>query len=255
MNTQQMKATVTRRDPLTEVVDYDLLRVAFTLMVDKQDRNYWDTVRIPERPQGTVPFESVRQGATFLVPFVGFVVTWLKLGMAMAFMAIPVLLIAGYLLDRQLTAAIKAQQKRDMARDRGRYAATQLFCERLGLKPEEVTLSMVIKMSDDFMKVDTARREQEAREAEAREAAEKARARIAAGAYPSRNSYHRRNRQSQAPRYAAAYVAQDQDTYDTGEAHTFAPSVNPATGFQMIDSTLDVGGNIYGTDSAMPHHD
>lgn len=254
MNTQHMKATVTRRDPLTEVVDYDLLRVAFNLIADQQDHTYWETVPVAERPLGTVPFESVRQGATFIVPSALFAFAWLKLGIAFALMAIPVLLILGYLFDRQLTAAIKAQQKREMDRDRGRYKATQLFCQRLGLKPEEVTLRMVVKMSKDFMKVDAARREQEAREAAARDAAQKARARIAAGAYPRRNSYHANQRHVPAADYEVDELHHaDYPTYVADS--TPAMAVNPATGLAMMNDAVDVGGNVYGTDTMNPQYD
>lgn len=243
--TTQDTPRTTRRDPLTQVVDFDLLKLAFDLIVAKQDHAYWETVRTPKRPNGTVRFEALRQVATFLLPALLYVALGLLFGFKNALYGAPVYLGLGYLLDLQLKLAIRRQVKKDMELDRGRFRITQILSERLGLTPEEVTLKRVIKMSEDYMVEHTRRAQEDA----ARKAAEEARRREAATA---RNAGRRRGGMAGAVAAGAAAGAFATETMlppaHADDIAASLPYVNPANGLPMIaDTPLDIHGNVFGT--------
>lgn len=221
-----------RIDPLDTVVDYDLLRIAYDLMALHQNLAYWREVPVPRRPLGRVRFEGARQLATFLLPALGYAGAAHALGWADALWGLPAYLLLGYLLDRQLTAAIARQLAKEKDLDRGRYAATQIFCDRLGLAPEEVNIKRVLKMYKDFQVVEYGR--QEAAEQQAKADQEAAAARRVQGAGRRRWSN-------------ARDTGRDEVSTPVAPVTTL-PQVNPHSGLPMIEGTvIDVHGNVYGT--------
>lgn len=232
MNTNNQ--AVTRRDPMTEVVDYDLLRQASLLLASKQNREYWTSVAVPTAPNGRVRFETARQVATFAVPLGSFFAIGFFYGAVLALLAIPVLFFVGVALDRSLTAAINRQANREAQLDKGRYAFTVEVCKRCGVAPEEVTLAMLCKMGSDFLTVEAQRQVEEARRQAALtavKAAEDAR-------YTS--SFDRSGRRQDHRHHAS----RRRDYRDDAPS---APSVNPANGLPMVNGAVDIHGNTFGT--------
>jgi hypothetical protein len=235
---------VTRLDPMNTVVHYELLRVAHMLMVKKQNLRYWERVRNPIRPVGRVRNEVARQVSTFLVPllFLGLAVfTHHLLGLLIG---VPVAWFIGFALDRMLTRAISAKLKRDIQIDSGRYRAVMWLSKQMGMAPDEITLPVIYKMAEDFRKVDSKMKADEAQAEADRDAAlAQRRRRIragAGGAAAAAGHAHSGDRQSATP---------DSDMYD-GVPYTSAPgySVNPASGFPMNPGGVtDTMGNLFGT--------
>ncbi|MBR8283923.1 hypothetical protein [Burkholderia vietnamiensis] len=242
MKMEKQKTTRTKIDPLTTVVDYDLLRLANDLMELKQNLAYWREVPVPRRPLGRVRFEAARQLATFLLPALGYVGAALAFGWLPALWGLPAYLLLGVLLDRQLTSAIARQLAKEKDLDRGRYAATQILCECLGLSPEEVNIKRVLKMYKDFQVVEYRRQEAAEQQMEADAAAQAKADQEAAAARRVQGAGHRRWR----------------DARDTGRDDastpitpvTTLPQLNPHSGLPMIEGTvIDVHGNVYGTNN------
>lgn len=242
--------TTTRRNPMTDVMPYEMLEAAYNLMERGQTVAYWEKVPVPKRPVGRVRFEVVRQVMTFAVPVVGIVGAALTHGLKGALFALPVAVAVGYALDKQLTMAINSKRRADEAVDAGRYRTVKWLSEQMGMAPEEITLDVVRKMAKDFIIVqsavdkEVARRAAAKKEAEAR-AAERRRdgkssgrfaaggaATAAAGVVPGSSSY-----EEPAP-------------YNTGMG--FTPMVNPGTGLPMFPGTyVDTGGSVFGQDNGM----
>src|SRR5260370_11670062 len=98
MNMATKKTTRAKIDPLTTVVDYDLLRIAYDLVALKQNRAYWRDVPVPRRPLGRVRFEVARQLATFLLPLLAYVGAALVFGWADAVWGLTAYVLLGVLL-------------------------------------------------------------------------------------------------------------------------------------------------------------
>jgi len=141
----------TRRDPLNDVMPYELLRVAHSLIERGQNERYWAQVPIPKRPVGQVRFEVMRQVATFAVPLLGLSAAWIAYGLKGALLALPGAWLVGFLLDMQLDRAINQKHLRDIKIDAGRYRAVKWLSEQMGVRPEEVTLDVIRKMDRDFV--------------------------------------------------------------------------------------------------------
>jgi len=240
MNMESQKNPRTKIDPLTTVVDYDLLRIANDLMGLKQNLAYWREVPVPRRPLGRVRFEVLRQLATFVLPVLAYVGVALVFGWSQALWGIPAYVLLGVLLDRQLTSAIAGQLAKEKDLDRGRYAATQILCERLGLAPEEVNIKRVLKMYKDFQVVEYRRQEAAEQQAEAEAAAQAQADQEAAAARRVQGAGRRRWNN-------ARDTGRDDASTPVAPVPTL-PQVNPHSGLPMIEGTvIDVHGNVYGT--------
>lgn len=141
----------TRRDPLNDVMPYELLRVAHSLIERGQNERYWAQVPVPKRPVGQVRFEVARQVATFAVPLLGLSLAWVGYGSTAALLALPVAWLVGFLLDMQLDRAIDQKHLRDIKIDAGRYRAVKWLSEQMSMRPEEVTIEVIRKMDRDFV--------------------------------------------------------------------------------------------------------
>lgn len=237
---ESQKNPRTKIDPLTTVVDYDLLRIANDLMGLKQNLAYWREVPVPRRPLGRVRFEVLRQLATFALPLLAYVGAALVFGWTKALWALPAYVLLGVLLDRQLTSAIARQLAKEKDLDRGRYAATQIFCERLGLTPEEVNIKRVLKMYKDFQVVEYRRQEAAEQQAEAEAAAQEKADEEAAAARRAQGGDRRRW-------CDARNTGRDDASYPVAPVMTL-PQVNPHSGLPMIEgAVIDMHGNVYGT--------
>jgi len=230
---------VGHRDPRTELVDVKYLRLAADLLITaRQDLNYWDTVPVPTRPTDRVAFEELRQLAVFM-PLVLVALAFIKfsyIGAAVVFfVALPLMA----LLNRMLKRAIRAQGMKMRERDGGRFAFTTFMCKEFDLRPQDVTMAMVLKMCRELrLWVATAHTiyEREQNEERARKAAAKN------DAAPV-NSY------GQIPRNVAAAVGAGAALATVAATYDAVPAINPATGLPMVDGTLDVHGNVFGTNS------
>ncbi|TDA43634.1 hypothetical protein [Burkholderia pyrrocinia] len=240
MKMEKQRTTRTKIDPLTTVVDYDLLRIAHDLVALHQNLAYWREVLVPRRPLGRVRFEAARQLATFLLPALGYAGAAHAFGWLPALWGLPAYLLLGYLLDLQLTAAIARQLAKEKDLDRGRYAATQIFCERLGLTPEEVNIKRVLKMYNDFQVVEYRRQEAAEQQAEAEAAAQEKADQEAAAARRAWGGDRRR--------WCDARDTGRDDASSPVAPVMALPQVNPHSGLPMIEGTvIDVHGNVYGT--------
>ncbi|TCW80979.1 hypothetical protein C5O80_22620 [Burkholderia sp. SRS-46] len=239
---ESKKTTRTRIDPLNTVVDYDLLRIAHDLVTLEQNRAYWRDVKVPRRPLGRVRFEVPRQFATFVLPALSYGGAALVFGWTQALWGLPAYVLLGVLLDRQLTSAIARQLAKEKDLDRGRYAATKIFGERLGLAPEEVNVERLVKMLKDFYVVDYRLRKAAEQQAEAEAAAQAQAHQEAAAARRVQGGGRRRWSNARDP-------GRDDASYPVAPLTTL-PQVNPVSGLPMIENTvIDVGGHVFGTDN------
>lgn len=235
--------TLKRRDPLTEVVDIDCLKIAFDLVRKGQNQTYWETHPTPVRPLGRVRFEGLRQLATFVLPFALLYVAFAYLGDAARVMAIPLAIAMGFLLNLQLKHATRKQLELDIDRDRGRYEAVRALTQRLNLKPEEITLERIVKMGYDFMTV--------------------AKTRIDAWNAQYSDASIQAVAQAQAVRFSKRREVSGYDFVPSATASGFFADVpvdishleevfiNPATGLMMNGGIggVDAMGNTYGSDT------
>ncbi|APA69918.1 hypothetical protein [Janthinobacterium sp. 1_2014MBL_MicDiv] len=225
------------RDPRTEVVAGTYLRLAADLLTSaRQDLSYWNTTPVPTRPTDRVVFEEVRQLAVFL-PLVLVAIAFIKLGFTGAFVVFLVALPVMALFNKMLMRAIRAQGMKMHIRDGGRFAFTIFMCNEFDLRPEEVTMALVLKMCQDLkLWVAIENRIYESDQAEER--ARKAGARKDAA--PANGNVQTQYNVAAAVGAGAALSAVAA-TYDA------VPVINPATGLPMIDGALDVHGNVFGT--------
>ena len=137
-------------DPLKTLVDFDLLAMASDLKRLKQNEEYWRKAQAPKRPDGALPGEVVLQLAVFVVPIAVYILAGMRFGFLRALFGLPLYYGVFHLLERALDNAIIRKRKKEEELDRGRYAFTKILGDRLGLKPGEVTLEVVLKMTCDF---------------------------------------------------------------------------------------------------------
>lgn len=227
------------RDPRTEIVDGTYLRLAADLVITaRQDLTYWNTVPVPTRPTDRVAFEELRQLAVFL-PLVFVALAFIKfsyIGAAVAFLfALPVMA----LLNNMLKRAIRAQGMKMRERDGGRFAFTTFMCKEFDLRPDDVTMALVLKMCRDLrLWIATAHTiyERDQAEERARQAAAKKDAAPANG-------------NGQTPGNVAAAVGAGAAFATAAATYDATPAINPVTGLPMVDGVLDVHGNVFGTSS------
>lgn len=233
-----MTQTTTRLNPMQQVLPKELLQVANKLMEVGQMEWYWKDCPVPKRPLGRIRNEVARQVATFAVPLLGLAWAYLTYGLKGLLFALPAAWLVGYMLDKNLTKAIKARQAHDNEIDRGRYKAVMWLSEQTGLRPEEITLDIIRKMDFDFLQLKRA--EDEA----------KAKADAAAAAQKAARRGNRRDRNYDGDdntRRTGSRRRYDDDTY-----LSTAPYVNPTTGLPMIPGTaIDVQGNAFATGGMM----
>lgn len=253
-----------RVDPLKMVVAYDLLRMAADMHRLKQNREYWESTAVPTRPNGRLTHESLRQAGVFAAPVAAYLVAAQFFGYGHALFGLPLYYGVFHLLERALTKTILKKREEEQDLDRGRYAFTKILGERLGLKPEEVTLEVVEKMVCDYGLHTIYGRNMptEKKDAIMRRAYEikdlKARldyillcfeqTKEFAPAVPKTDSRKGGKGGSGAGRSTSAAAAgsnsqADDDYYEGQKAYS---QVNPTTGLPMANSAVDVGGNTYG---------
>jgi hypothetical protein len=249
-----------RIDPLKTIVDQDLLRIASDLYRLKQNEAYWKDVPVPTRPLGKVRGEAAFQVGVFALPALAYLAAGLRFGFAHALWGLPLCYAVFTVLEKTLLKAITKKRNAEEDRDRGRYAFTKILGERLGLKPEEVTLDVVRKMAADFGILVLF----------GRNLTEEAKADLMTRAYkiedltkrldfvcaqlvetqhlqpaPKKSAPAATNfapQTSHRPSTAAVATA----AYDDEDGSPF-PSVNTMTGLPMIQGTpFDVGGNVFG---------
>ncbi|QKY02419.1 hypothetical protein G3257_09265 [Janthinobacterium lividum] len=227
------------RDPRTEIVDGTYLRLAADLVTTaRQDLTYWNTVPVPTRPTDRVAFEELRQLAVFL-PLVFVALAFIKFSYIVAAVAFLFVLPVMALLNNMLKRAILAQGMKMRERDGGRFAFTTFMCKEFGLRPQDVTMALVLKMCRDLrLWTATAHTIYERDQAvdRARQAAEKKHV-ASAVAY------------GQTPRNVAAAVGAGAGLATVAATYEAVPAINPTTGLPMVDGVLDVQGNVFGTSS------
>lgn len=222
-----------RRDPRTEVVDVKYLRLAADVLVNNQDFQYWKTVRVPKRPSDRLPFEELFQLAVFS-PLAAVPLAFTTFGLAGAAVATAVALPVMALFNRFLKSAVTARGIATRKRDAGRYAFTKFMCSEFGLRPQDVTLGLVVKMGEDFKRWIA----------------------DAQSANQVRDRFVELLRTETAPAPAAATTVSGRNTYmpavpaTTGTAATSTATgmaLNPATGLPLIAGMMvDVQGNPVG---------
>ncbi|MEM5372160.1 hypothetical protein V4C53_39920 [Paraburkholderia azotifigens] len=221
----------------------------------KQNEAYWKAAPVPARPLGTVHGETVFQIGVFALPILAYLLAGLHYGFIHALWGLPLCYAVFAVLEKTLLKAIMKKRQAEEDRDRGRYAFTKILGERLGLKPEEVTLEVVLKMATDFGILVLF----------GRNLTEEAKADVMTHAYaiadlakrldfvcaqlvetqhlqPAPTKAAPRSSTSSRRRPTAAVAA----AQDEEEASLF-PAVNTMTGLPMIHGTpYDVGGNVFG---------
>lgn len=244
-----MTTYTTRKDPLDEVVDYTTLRIAAGYARNGQNEAYWNTVATPTRPDGTVAFEAARMVLTFALPLAVIAAAVLFGNTEQLVKAAAFAIALGVALHLHLVKSIAKKEAADRALDRGRFAATKVLSARLGLAPEEITLTRLYKMASDFVTVDSFLKAEAARIVKCRVAGRKftlpASAQEDAGVAEALGmhqvSYARSaNLRVATPVFPENYVA------------PAAPALafNPVNGLPMVgDSGLDIHGNMMGTNS------
>lgn len=249
-----------RIDPLKTIVHHDLLRIASDIHRLKQNEAYWKDVPVPTRPLGTLRGETAFQVGVFALPVLAYLVPGLHFGFAHALWGLPLYYAIFMVLEKTLLKAIMKKRQAEEDRDRGRYAFTKILGDRLGLKPEEVTLEVVLKMAVDFgilvlfgrnlteeAKADLMTRAYKIEDLTKRldfvcaqltetrhlQPAPKKSTTAATNVAPKIS-----HRPTTAAVAAVAYYDQDDSPF---------PSVNTMTGLPMIQGTpFDVGGNVFG---------
>lgn len=137
------------RDPLKVLVDLDSLRLGHQLAL--HGALEWPVGYVPRRPLGRVRFEGARQVATFVVPLVLMVLAYLQGGFQVALQMVPFALVAGLLLDKQVTSAIARKKDQEAALDRGNYATARELAFRLGLQLEDINAARVARLHEDYI--------------------------------------------------------------------------------------------------------
>ncbi|MEX3983742.1 hypothetical protein AB4Y45_32690 [Paraburkholderia sp. EG287A] len=247
-----------RIDPLKTIVDQDLLRMASDMYRLKQNEAYWKEVPVPTRPLGQVRHETALQIGVFALPVIAYLGAALYFGFGHALWGLPVYYGIFHVLEKTLLKRILKTRQEEEDRDRGRYAFTKILGERLGLKPEEVTLDVVLKMASDFgLLVLYGRKMPEERKADIMTRAYKI------GDYKARLDFvcaelvetehlappppkTRAGGSGKSGGRLTAAAAAD-SAADDEDASPY-PAVNTTTGLPMMQNTpFDIGGNLYGT--------
>lgn len=137
-------------DPLKSIAPRDIRDMATNVYLLGQNVAYWNSVPVPVRPDGYLPAEPLLQAGALLVPVAMYVYASLHSGFLGALWGLPLYYGVFYFLDWLMDKAIARKCAKERNRDLGRYAFTRILGDRLGLKPEQVTLDVLLKMVCDF---------------------------------------------------------------------------------------------------------
>lgn len=236
--------------------DIDVQRVCYEFLVFR-DNGYLAATAPP--PFGPVKFEVLRQVLTFAIPVAGLLAVWFVWGDGGLSKALPVALLVGYFLDKNLMDAIKHKTDCAMSKTIGDYWRVKELCIRLKVPQSELTEPRIMAAATLFLR----RAEQICRDylaAQDQRAEELKRTRIqratfaaslAAGAVAA----HATGPSDYSEQYSSEDYAPDSSYDDDHHAyHSPEPDYSSAhpwvnvNGLPMIDDTpLDVMGNTYGT--------
>lgn len=243
-----------RRDPLNEVVDIDSQRIGAEFHLNKIP--FWAPGDVPRRPLGVVPFEVSRQFATFLVPAALLVTVGAVAGSFAALIAAPVAIAVGALFDWHLMRAIRIARGKEVDIDKGRYALTRELCARLNLTPEEINCTRVSKLCQDFLVTRrTLLAQWHARQNAGKNSVSPSRGRsynpVVAGAGVAAAMGTAAYASGSDNTIQNMFDASPDEPYDWNQHDDMSHigDVNPANGMPMIDSTFDVSGNVFGSDT------
>lgn len=216
--------TATRLDPRLSTLSLKHLELAADMVRQKRPSvTYWNEFPVPLRPDDAVPYEGLRRVAVFL-PLVAVVLAYFLLHSPLAALAafavaLPLMVVQ----DRALRRDMRRAELRNRAVDGGRYAFTKFMCSEFGLRPQEVNLALLRNMLNAYTVHVRATRK--------------------AGARPAVRTYGG----AAATGFAGALPVAEVAYADEG--HVRPPAVNPVTGLPMLNDTVDVNGNVYGTSS------
>lgn len=227
-------------DPRKEIVDRVYLCLASNLIFHaQQNENYWASVPVPLRPTNRVDYQELRQIAVFL-PMILVVLAFNHFHSTGAIIAFLTILPLMKLQHDLLTSAIAVQVVAWHRRDCGRYAFTVFMSEKFGLLPEEVTMPLVLKMCRDLvLVVDAADRVVIQKTEAGTNTHIVSPIKTSAGDQVVPANGGRHTIRSDVSEVARSNV----------HAGLTIPNINPITGLPMINSGIDVQGNIYGTNS------
>lgn len=233
---------VGHRDPRTEIVPLRYLQLAAEMVEVQQNINYWNTVAIPVAPSDRIQYEELHQAAVFL-PLLPVIVIYLGYGLISAGVALILALPVMSMLHKSVQADIYRARSEWFNRDKGRYSFTQFMCKEFDLRPEDVTLKLVLKMCHDraiWANAAVAVRQKDA-----------ARAEMARAGGEHRRFSDEQSRKaavrSATGNYALAAAAAEGGLNDVEDGLVNDPQFNPATGLLMLDGVVDVHGNTFGT--------
>lgn len=238
-----MNQTTQRIDPMTQVLHYELLAAAHSVIAREPNEGYWAAVRVPKRPIGRLSYEEARQISVFAIPLAIVALATVLMGDVGFVLSLPVGWFIGFILDKWLQHAMNKRFRHDSNIDRGRYNATHWLAKQLGMKPEDITLSMLKKMAKDFEVADAKKKAEEAKAAADYKAA-------IARSVRGGNHNSNRNRFNASNNQQNNHVqSSDTHTYSEPEpAFNVYTEVNPTSGMPMMPgSQLDIAGNAYGT--------
>lgn len=232
---------VGHRDPRTEMVPVTYLRLAVDLLVtEHHDLDYWNTVPIPLRPTNRISFEGLRQLAVFL-PLVLVVLAFIKFDFTGALLTSIVSLPLMTYLHKSLARAIIRKGIESRERDSGRYAFTKFMCQEFDLRPQDVTMGLVLKMAADFnvwLTMATSLRLRD--EAAACKGLTTQSKTIAVADMEPTSRGLNPHRAAEIGTIAAGVVAA------ADEVEAMPLVLNPATGLPMFNDVIDLHGNTFG---------
>lgn len=254
----------TRIDPLKTIVDPDLLRMASDMYRLNQNEGYWKRLPVPTRPLGKVRGEYAFQMGVFALPVLAYLVASMVFGFGHALYGLPLYYALFTSLEKTLLTAMMKRRQEEEDLDRGRYAFTKILGDRLGLKPQEVTLDVVLKMTCDYgiLSIYGLNMPTEEKHAFMRRAYAIAdfheRLDVICAYFEEKKHLARRVKKEVKPppaatggttggRISAAAVALAAANDDDDERPSPYAPVNIMTGLPMIQGTpFDIGGNVYG---------
>lgn len=226
---------------------FDDLKLAQELMQEGQNKVYWSICPVPKRPLGRVFLEPLRQIAAVLVPLSIIAYCIFSIGLETVWLTVPLGIVLGCLLDRQVEGAIKKQLIIDRELDRGRYSAVRTLSYSLEIPPEEITLQLIENLAKECLRVNEKIARQQA-EAQQR-AKNNSKVKKVDGNFRSTSTMASACALSTASAFVSDnYVEAD----DWTGGHYEAPLhlvLNPASGMPMMGndfSGIDVSGHAYG---------
>jgi|GEM_PF-2791617 len=257
-----------RIDVLKTIFDSDLLRKAADLYSRKQNEEYWKTVRVPKCPNGHLRCQAVLRIGVFAIPIATYITVAQRFGFGVALFGFGIYYLLFHWLKRTLSDAIFHRRLKEEDLDRGRYAFTKLLVNRLGLKPEEVTVEVVLKATCDFgilviycRDIPTERKNEFMRHAYSFQELNERLKFICAYCEQTKNlaPFIKKREKSTGLTGSVAVAStavvdspfeyeDEGDRFPTISQAGYYLTVNTATGMPMIENTpFDFNGNVYGT--------